>query len=190
MESIVLLCEYLIPGQCLYNQQAHKHNKTMWYKYTKEGYFSHKSEQFESVLVRWMNLQPVLQSEVSRKEKNKYRVLMHIYGIQKNGIDELFAGQEQRHRDREQTCGWAKEMVGRIERIALTHTQLLYVKQIANRKLLCNTGNSTRCSVTTQRSGMGWRMGRSFQREGAHVYLGLIHIVVWQKPGASQVAQQ
>ena len=35
-----------------------------------------------------MNLQPVLQGEVSQKEKNKYHVLMHIYGIQKNGIDD------------------------------------------------------------------------------------------------------
>ena len=33
---------------------------------------SHKKEQFESVLVGWMNLEPVIQSEVSQKEKNKY----------------------------------------------------------------------------------------------------------------------
>ena len=38
----------------------------------------------ESVLVRWMNLEPVTQSE----EENKYHILMHIYGIQKNGTDE------------------------------------------------------------------------------------------------------
>ena len=35
----------------------------------------------ESVLMRWMNLEPVIQSEVSQKEKNKYCILMHIYGI-------------------------------------------------------------------------------------------------------------
>ena len=49
---------------------------------------SHKKNAFESVLVRWMNLEPVLQSEVSQKEKNKYRTLTHIYGIQKDGADE------------------------------------------------------------------------------------------------------
>ena len=35
----------------------------------------------ESVLIRWMNLDPIIQSEVSQEEKDKYRILMHIYGI-------------------------------------------------------------------------------------------------------------
>ena len=43
---------------------------------------------FESVLVRWMNLGPFIQNEVSQKEKNKYCVLMHIHGIWKDGADE------------------------------------------------------------------------------------------------------
>ena len=42
---------------------------------------SHKRNEFESVLVRWMNLEPVIQSEISQKEKNKYHILAHIYGI-------------------------------------------------------------------------------------------------------------
>ena len=33
---------------------------------------------FESVLMRWMNLKPIIQSEVSQKEKNKYCILTHI----------------------------------------------------------------------------------------------------------------
>ena len=37
----------------------------------------------------WMDLETFIQSEVSQKEKNKYRILMHIYGTQKNGTDEL-----------------------------------------------------------------------------------------------------
>ena len=41
----------------------------------------HKRNTFESVVVKWMNLEPLLQSEVSQKEKNKYHVLTHIYGI-------------------------------------------------------------------------------------------------------------
>ena len=43
--------------------------------------FSHKQNEFESVLVRWMNLEPVIHSEVSQKEKNKQQILTHIYGI-------------------------------------------------------------------------------------------------------------
>ena len=35
----------------------------------------------ESVLMRWMNLEPVIRSEVSKKEKDKYHILIHIYGI-------------------------------------------------------------------------------------------------------------
>ena len=48
-----------------------------------------KRKEIESVLVKWMNLEPVIQSEASQKEKNKYHILMHICGIQKNDTDEL-----------------------------------------------------------------------------------------------------
>ena len=37
--------------------------------------------------MRWMNLEPIIQSEVSQKEKSKYRILTHIYGIQKDGTE-------------------------------------------------------------------------------------------------------
>ena len=37
--------------------------------------------------MRWMNLEPIIQSEVSQKEENKYCILTHIYGIQKDGTD-------------------------------------------------------------------------------------------------------
>ena len=39
--------------------------------------------------MRWMNLEPITQSEVSQKEKDKYRILMHIYRIYKNGTEEF-----------------------------------------------------------------------------------------------------
>ena len=42
---------------------------------------SHKRNAFESVLMMWMNLQPVLQSELSQEEKDKYHIGTHIYGI-------------------------------------------------------------------------------------------------------------
>ena len=44
--------------------------------------------------MRWMNLEPVTQSEVSQKEKNKYRILMYIYGIWTNGTDESIYREE------------------------------------------------------------------------------------------------
>ena len=39
--------------------------------------------------MRWMNLEPIIQSEVNQKEKDKYRILTHIYRIQKNGTEEF-----------------------------------------------------------------------------------------------------
>ena len=49
--------------------------------YTMEYYSAIKKNTFESVLVRWMKLEPIIQSEVSQKEKHQYSILMHIYGI-------------------------------------------------------------------------------------------------------------
>ena len=46
-----------------------------------EYYSTIKRNEFESVLVRWMNLEPVIHSEVNLKEKNKYHIIMHIHGI-------------------------------------------------------------------------------------------------------------
>ena len=48
-----------------------------------------KRNAFESVLMRWMNLESIIQSEVSQKEKDKYRILTHIHGIYKNGTEEF-----------------------------------------------------------------------------------------------------
>ena len=53
-----------------------------------EYYSAIKRNKFESVLLRWMNLESVIQSEVSQKEKNKYHILTHIYEIQKSGTDD------------------------------------------------------------------------------------------------------
>ena len=47
-----------------------------------------KKNAFESVLVRWMKLEPIIQSEVIQKEKHQYSILTHIYGIQKHGNDD------------------------------------------------------------------------------------------------------
>ena len=51
------------------------------YIYIMEYYSAIKRNKFESVVVRWMNLEPLIQSELSQKKKNKYCILMHIYGI-------------------------------------------------------------------------------------------------------------
>ena len=55
--------------------------RKLWYLYTKEYYSAIKKNTFESVLMRWMKLEPIIQSEVSQKEKHQYRILTQIYGI-------------------------------------------------------------------------------------------------------------
>ena len=68
--------------------------RKLWYIYTMEYYSAIKknitqyysvllshSKEFESVLMRWMKLEPIIQSEVGQKEKHQYSILMHIYGI-------------------------------------------------------------------------------------------------------------
>ena len=63
--------------------------KKLWYIYTMEYYSAIKRNAFESVLMRSMSLESVIQGDVSQKEKGKYCILTHIYGIWKNGSEEL-----------------------------------------------------------------------------------------------------
>ena len=55
--------------------------KKLWYIYTMEYYSAIKKNAFKSVLMRWMKLEPIIQSEVSQKEKHQYSILTHICGI-------------------------------------------------------------------------------------------------------------
>ena len=67
------------------------HKEAVVHTYTMEYYSAMKRSIFESILMRWMNLVPVIQSEISQKEKNKYHILTHTYGIYKDGTDEPIA---------------------------------------------------------------------------------------------------
>ena len=55
--------------------------RKLWYIYTMEYYSAIKKNTFESVLMRWIKLEPIIQSEISQKEKQQYSIRMHIYGI-------------------------------------------------------------------------------------------------------------
>ena len=68
--------------------------KKMWYIYTMEYYSAIKRNETGSFVETWMDLGTVIQSEVSQKEKNKYHILTHICGTQKNGTDEPVCGAE------------------------------------------------------------------------------------------------
>ena len=53
-----------------------------------EYYSAIQKNKFESVLMKWMNLEPIIQSEVSQKEKHQYTMVAHIYEIQKDVNDD------------------------------------------------------------------------------------------------------
>ena len=55
--------------------------RKLWYICTMEYYAAIKKNTFESVLMRWMKLERIIQSEVRQKEKHQYSILTHIYGI-------------------------------------------------------------------------------------------------------------
>ena len=60
---------------------ADKWIRKQWYIYTMDYYLVVKKNAFESVPMRWMKLEPIIQSEVSQNEKHQYSTLTHIYGI-------------------------------------------------------------------------------------------------------------
>ena len=79
--------------------------RKLWYIYTMEYYSAIKKNAFESVLMRWMKLEPIIQSEVSQKEKHQYSILTHIYEFRKMVTMTLYVRQQKRHRCKEQTFG-------------------------------------------------------------------------------------
>ena len=83
--------------------------------------------------MRWVNLEPIIQSEVSQKEKKKYCILTHIYGIQKDGTDgPICRARMEMQTQRTDLWTWrGEERVGQVERVARKLMQK-YVKQIAS----------------------------------------------------------
>ena len=144
------------------------------------GILAIKTNEFESVLVRWMNLEPAIQSEVSQKEKHKCSILTNIWNLEKRCWWTSLQGSN-REKQREKSCAHSRgnERVKTLRRI---ETCTPHVKQLASGNLLYDAGRSTHCWVTAWRGRMGWEVGRRFKKEGAYVYLWLIHGDVWQKP--------
>ena len=139
-----------------------------------EYYLAIKRNACESVLMRWVKLKSIIQSEVSQKEKDKCCILTHIYGIQKDGTEEFICRAALEKTDIENglmDVGRGEERVSCMERVSWKFT-LPYVKQIAIGNLLYGSGNSNRGSVSTQKSGMGREMGERFKREEIYVYYG------------------
>ena len=80
--------------------------RKLWYISIKEYYSAIKKNAHESVLMRWMKLEPIIQSEVSQKEKHQYNILAYIYmEFRKMVTMTLYLRQQKRHRYQEQPFG-------------------------------------------------------------------------------------
>ena len=100
-------------------------DKKLWYIYTMEYYSVIKKNTFESVLMRWIKLEPIIQSEVSQKVKHQYSILTHIYRIWKDGNNNPVyetAKETLMYRTVFWTL-WERERVGRFGRMALKHVK-------------------------------------------------------------------
>ena len=75
--------------------------KKLWYIYTMEYHSAIKRNAFESVLMMWMNLEPIIMSEVSQKEKDKYHILTQLLESRKIVLKNLLTGHQWRNRHRE-----------------------------------------------------------------------------------------
>ena len=78
IEALFIIARTWKQTRCL---SADKWIRKLWYIYTMEYYSAIKKNSFESVLMRWMKLEPIIQREVSQKDKDQYSILMHVYGI-------------------------------------------------------------------------------------------------------------
>ena len=117
-----------------------------------------------------MKLELIIQSDVSQKEKHQYSILMHIYGIQKDGNDGPIcetAKETQMYRRVFWTL-WEKARVGSFERIALKRI-LSYMKQITSPGSMHETGCSGLVYWDDPKGGDGEGGGNGVQ-DGEHMY--------------------
>ena len=157
--------------------------RKLWYIYTMDYYSAIKKNSFESVLMRWIKLEPVIQIELSQKEKHQYSILPHLYGIYKDGNNNDICKTEEEtqiYRTDFWTL-WEKAKVGWSERTASKHVYY----QVWN-----SSPAQAGCMRQVLRAGaLGWPRGMGWggRREGGsgwgtHVNPWLIHVNVWQKP--------
>ena len=157
--------------------------RKLWYIYTMEYYSAIKKNSFESVLMWWMKLESIIQSEVSQKDKHQHSILMHIYGILKDGNDNPICKTEketQMYRTDFWTL-WEKAKVGCFKRTALKHVYYLgwnrSPAQVGCMRQVPRPGALGRPRGIGWRGRWEWGLGG-----GIHVYPRLIHVNVWQKP--------
>ena len=130
-----------------------------------------KKNTFESVLMRWMKLEPIIQSEVTQKEKHQYCILTHIYGIYKDGNDNPVC-ETAKETQMYKTDFWTlreRERVGWCGRMALKHVYY-HVRNESPVYVWYRIQDAWGwCTGMIQRDDMGWEVGGG-SGLGTHVY--------------------
>ena len=145
--------------------------RKLWYIYTMEYYSAIKKNTFESVLMKWMKLEPIIQSEVSQKEKHQYCIPMHIYRIYKESNDNPVcetAKETQMYKTVFWTL-WERERVGMIWENGIETCIISYMKRIASPGLMQNTGCLGLVHWDDPEGWYGEGGGRRVQ-DGEHMY--------------------
>ena len=130
-----------------------------------EYYSAIKKNTFESVLMKWMKLEPIIQSEVSQKGKHQYSILMHIYGIYKDGNDNPICKTEketQMYRTDFWTL-WERARVGWFWRMALKHVYYHMWNGSPVQVRCMRQGAQGWCTGMTQRDRLGREVGGGFR---------------------------
>ena len=149
---------------------ADKRVKKLWYITATDYYSAIKKNTFESILVRWIKLESITQSEVSQKEKQQYSILTHIHGIYKDGNDDPILRQQKRHRCKEETFGLCgRRRGGMIWEHSIETCILPYVKQMTSLSSIHETGHSKLVHLDNP-EGWGEEGGGSRVQDGGHMY--------------------
>ena len=129
--------------------------------------------------MRWMTLEPIIQSEVSQKEKHQYSILMHIYGILKDDNDDPICKIQIIKTDF--WTLWEKVRVGWFERIALKHVYYHMWNRSPVQVQCMKKGTQSQCTGTNLSDGIGREAGVGF-RMGDTCTPMADCVNEWQKP--------
>ena len=145
--------------------------KKLWYIYTRDYCSAIKRNAFESGLMRWMNLESIIQSEVSQKEKHKYYIQMHIES-RKMVLKNLFTGKQWRNRHREWTYVQGRGGEGEMYGKSNMETYIVICK-VDSQWEFAVWLRELKSGALWQPRGVGWdgRWEEGFKREGTYVYL-------------------
>ena len=143
--------------------------KVMSLLFTMEYYSALKKNTFELVLMRWMKLEPIIQSEVSQKENHLYSILMHVE-FRKMIMMILFARKQKRHKCKEQTFGLCERRWGWDDLREQHWNMYITICKTDDQCKFNAWSRALKASALGQPRGMEWGGMREGFRMGGHMH--------------------